>query len=441
MVTIERPMCQPLCQRKRRNGCCRWMIYGILLAIGVMPGCSNTQQQEVQHSDESTNSQDRSVRGVDDDRLSRAVEYLLRQQAADGGWHSDTYGALEGGSAITSLVLYAMSGCPDSLWEPHRAQLQRAVAFQMQGIRKKGYVCNPDGAPEYTNYASAMLLIANHRMQLGLPAGERDRLIEYLCQAQLGPNHGIDPEDPDFGGWDLSGWMLGPRKSMGTNVSVSSIVLRALDLFRDDHVAVETAMERAATWVPRCQNFVGDGGFFFHPLRMHDGNKAGWPDIDHLLPRSYGTATCDGIDCLNHLPECGSGMERIASAVAWLQRNDSVDRVPGFSQTGDSTGWDVGLLFYYWSAMATIHQSLPEKFRDETGRRIRVILNELQKEDGSFVNDSNRMREDDPLIATSFSVITFALLPYETDAAPEHRNRIPNRPLPTAPLGDETGHP
>ena len=40
--------------------------------------------------------------------LAKAAGYLWKQQAADGGWHSHTYGLLRSGQALTPFVLGAL---------------------------------------------------------------------------------------------------------------------------------------------------------------------------------------------------------------------------------------------------------------------------------------------------------------------------------------------
>src|SRR5436190_22115582 len=41
--------------------------------------------------------------------LTKGLAWLLAQQAADGGWHSKTYGQVKDGAAVTALALEAHS--------------------------------------------------------------------------------------------------------------------------------------------------------------------------------------------------------------------------------------------------------------------------------------------------------------------------------------------
>jgi hypothetical protein len=84
--------------------------------------------------------------------------------------------------------------------------------------------------------------------------------------------------------------------------------------------------------------------------------------------------------------------DRIARGIAWLDRNHQSDRVPGFDE-GESpqASWSAGLRFYYAAAIARVR---PQQ---------RVRLPE-QADDGSFRNANGRVKEDDPLIATTFAI-------------------------------------
>ena len=89
--------------------------------------------------------------------LPRAVQFLLKQQDNDGGFKSQTYGALKGGAATTALVLYAVSHAPGEVIAPHRRQWQQACDFLQPGIAKTGSVACPDGSLDYPIYGSAIV--------------------------------------------------------------------------------------------------------------------------------------------------------------------------------------------------------------------------------------------------------------------------------------------
>jgi hypothetical protein len=343
--------------------------------------------------------------------LDRGVSFLLSRQSADGLWHSDTYGNLKGGAAMTAFVLDSLPA--DGL--QHKQRLQRAVDGLAPMIHQQGYVTNADG-PDYSNYGSALLLSACRRHKLALSDDLQRRLVEYLVRSQLDEQEGYSPENTDYGGWDLSGWMTGPRPTTGTNISVSASVIEALsettggprgespDMAEADRLRNQT-LARAALWLTRLQNNPGDGGFFFHPRRDHDGNKAGWRDQPaRRQPRSYGSATCDGLRILLALGKTRQDPP-VQAALGWLRQHRDLQTVPGFADESGTDSWGLGLRYYYYQSLSRCLRLLPA---DEASRRARTlteILASEQREDGSWSNPVARMREDDPLIATGFAIV------------------------------------
>lgn len=354
--------------------------------------------------------------------ISRGVKWLLAQQSkSDGGWHSETYGAMRGGASSTSLALYTASHLPSD----YRivAEWKRGFEFLVPGITKRNCIACPDGTLDYPTYSTAMTLIASRRLKSeAITPANRRRLVDYLVSAQLQESNGFTPDQVDYGGWDLIGASGARGITSGTNISVSYFAVAALS--EESHARKTETLTRAIDWCKRCQNWPlpdGDGGFFFHPERNSLGNKAEWIEDDYERPRSYGTATCDGVSLLGSAA-AGSD-ERLSAAVSWLRTRPATDKVPGFekkekSEQTDSDseladeefGWDVGLKYYFFLSLSRILPRLSENVRTKRKAELVAELLELQKKDGRWENRSAKMREDDPLIATCFSLVALSNL-------------------------------
>lgn len=309
---------------------------------------------------------------------------------------------------MTALVLYACSHVDATVTSEYREALQSACQALASEIDRQGCVANQDSR-DYPNYASAMLLIAAERLDLQLSSDRKERLVEFLLESQIDEGEGYKLDDPDYGGWDMEGSSGGPRVSTGSNISVGAAVAEALALQND--LRARAALDRFRDWLGRCQNLPGDGGFFFHAQRGLDGNKAGWIAdgnlADRTQPRSYGSATADG---LRSLKAGGTDprSEPMRAAISWLENHPSVERVPGF-EYGLDTSWSEGLRYYYWFALAKSLDAMPDKSRAGFARAIVRELTARQSDDGSWQNENARMREDDPLIATTFAVIALSI--------------------------------
>ena len=86
--------------------------------------------------------------------------------------------------------------------------------------------------------------------------------------------------------------------------------------------------------------------------------------------------------------------------MAWLAERPSLELVPGFEGLPPELGWQRGLRFYYYSTLAQVLPLLPATGRGARRKGLLEMLLKLQRADGSFLNESDRMRENDPLIAT-----------------------------------------
>jgi squalene-hopene/tetraprenyl-beta-curcumene cyclase len=208
-------------------------------------------------------------------------------------------------------------------------------------------------------------------------------MVAQLRGQQFSEANGWTPEHSAYGGWGMGGAIRRPPDAGHVDLSMTRFVLEALRASGVD--GSDPAMSRARVFLERSQNH--DGGFFFSPVTPAL-NKAG-RRADGFV--SYGTTTADGVLALRASGVADSD-DRIARGIAWLDSNHRLDRVPGFDD-GESpqASWSSGLRFYYAAALARVR---PQQ---------RVRLPE-QADDGSFRNANGRVKEDDPLIATTFAV-------------------------------------
>src|SRR5580700_6028784 len=118
------------------------------------------------------------TRGTAASALPRAVRFLWRQQAEDGGWHSRTYGLLKSGQSLTPLVLNALLQIPH---EGPFGGFDRAFAFLKRNTNNEGAVGKMDPLLyDYPNYATALTVQALRRAHQ--PVGH---LIDWLRTQQF----------------------------------------------------------------------------------------------------------------------------------------------------------------------------------------------------------------------------------------------------------------
>ena len=295
--------------------------------------------------------------------------WLERRQAADGGWHSSTYGLLRSGQSLTPFILGSLpAGGPT--W-------RRGVEFLAAHTDREGAVgmANPL-LPDYPNYATALTVQAL--------AGQAPRQVAYLLSRQFSESDGWREADAAFGAWGMGGDKRTPPDAGHVDLSMTRHVLEALACAGTG--GAHPAMQRARLFLARCQN--DDGGFHFSTVVL-EANKAGGL-------RSYGTATADGI---LSLLAAGGDRVRIGAAKAWLLKHHRPDAAPGF-QGEAYRRWPQGLRYYYAAASAQAFRALGVA-RDADQDR---LLRAESRADGSWANPEPLVKEDDPLIATGLAL-------------------------------------
>ena len=87
----------------------------------------------------------------------------------------------------------------------------------------------------------------------------------------------------------------------------------------------------------------------------------------------------------------------VKGALAWIEKNYSVEENPGLGQQGQ---------FYYYRVLAKALEAWGEKEigGHDWARDLADKLVSLQKPDGSWVNTADRWQEGDPVLVTAYSL-------------------------------------
>jgi hypothetical protein len=276
-------------------------------------------------------------------------------QSKDGAWRSESYGLLRDGYSLTPFVTNALLDAG--------AATGRAIEF----IEKHALEFGDD----YPCYSAALALKALARVKRPAP-----KLIEWLREQQLIEHNGWRPGDTAYGAWGIGGPRRRAPHAGHVDISMTRYVvegLAAAGVSKDD-----PSMRAARQFIDRCR--APGGAYLFSPVVV-DANKAG----DGI---GYGTATADA-----YLSLRAAGGDT-THALQWLRANDRPGLSPGFASAARRR-YAEGLR-YYWAAAR----------RQTLG--ITTDLGPLQRPDGSWRNEEPLVKEDDPLIATSFAVTALA---------------------------------
>jgi hypothetical protein len=280
---------------------------------------------------------------------------------------------LRSGQSLTPFVLDAL------LSVPHETPgIDRAFDFLKRNTDVDGSLGLADSAaPDYPNYATGLAARVAARLKR-----DASQWITCLRAQQFTEENGWKRYDPAYGAWGMGGECRRPPEPGHVDLAMTRYVLEGLAAAGIP--PADPAIQKTLVYLDRCRN--PDGGFFFSTVNL-DTNKAGEANGKY---RSYGTTTCDGLIALRAAGVAAND-PRIARAQAWLKQNHLEERAPGFDIEPARMGWSEGLRFYYAAAITRAMPGLP-------------VTLPPQREDGSFSNTNNLVKEDDPLLATAFAV-------------------------------------
>jgi squalene-hopene/tetraprenyl-beta-curcumene cyclase len=327
--------------------------------------------------------------------VSRGMAYLSKAQADDGSYSS------QAGPGLTAIVA-------TSLLRQGRTAEDAVVAKSLKYL--EGFVHEDGGiyAPgsRYQNYETSLGILCFHAANAD---GRYDELLKkaeaFDKKIQWDSDEGHEEASMNYGG-------AGYGSHSRPDLSNTSFLIEALHTVGAE--SNDEALQKALVFVSRCQNLksqynttefaskVNDGGFYY-TIAAGGSSQAGTTADGGL--RSYGSMTYAGLKSMIY---CGVGPEdpRVKAATKWIREHYTLAENPGMGADG---------LFYYFHTFAkTLDAVGSDQFVDASDkshdwrRELADRLFELQKEDGSWVNTSERWLENDPNLVTAYSLLALS---------------------------------
>jgi len=329
------------------------------------------------------------------DLQKKGQQFLQVTQSEDGSWtNSDAVG-------ITGLVTTALLRSGQSSDD---AMVKKSLQFLVSKQQSTGGIHSP--ASRHQNYETCIALVtlaeANRdgRFDENIRKGE-----QFLRGLQWDEGEGVESSDGAYGG---GGYDSKQRPDL-SNTQFLIEALKKAGVSSDD-----PAMQKALVFVSRSQNLesphnplpfarkVNDGGFIYTPAKGGE-SKAGLTDNGGY--KSYGSITYAGLKSMIY-----AGLKkddhRVKAATEWLRKHYTLDENPGMGAQG---------LYYYYQTMAKTLSALEEdQFTDAAGVKhewkteLTAKLASQQKENGSWINNSDRWYEGDPNLVTAYCLIALS---------------------------------
>ncbi len=345
----------------------------------------------------------------------KAISYFAAKQNAEGYWSQKDY------PALTGLVLRCFFFAPKLGVDiqPYDTTVKKGLRYLEQCFQKDGGIY----LKGFENYCTAICMTT----LIASGDAKYDSIIikanNFLVGGQM---NSAKEADKNFNGG------LGYNKSGHSDFNNTTYALEALYLakkmFAPDKKApveqgqnpqsprIETTRLQELNWdaaigfISRCQNLpetnklewasadsVNKGGFVYYP----GDSKAGVDSSDgQIIYKSYGTASLGGLVSLL-FANVDKNDVRIKAVYSWIQKNYTVEENPGLGQEG---------LYFYYYIMAKALRFYGSDYLDGKGNKIawrkeliQKIIN-LQNNEGFWVNNTGRWWENDPILATSYTL-------------------------------------
>ena len=345
--------------------------------------------------------------------IDRGVQFLLKSQNSNGWWSTPEQ------PAVTALVLTALNLEPSGRFREHRpSELARAYDFILTSAKPDGSI-QREGMANYNTALSLVALVsAGDPNFMPVILGAR----RYLASSQI--DLGVKgTNDTPFDGGVGYGSKYQHSDMNNTLVALEAMRLSQGVLPKDKKVSVESSADldwAAVThFLENCQNlpsvnkgeWVSDdpkdrGGFVYYPGSTKADSVTN-SVTGRVALRSYGSMSYGGL--LSYIyAKVEKNDPRVSAVLDWLRANYTIVENPGMDQQG----------YYYYLHLMTkaLNAAGVEKFKLADGREVdwrtevASRLLKLQKPDGSWVNPEPRWWEGDPVLITSYAVMTLEIL-------------------------------
>lgn len=339
-----------------------------------------------------------------DDVVGKAASFLKTTQDDNGGWSTAKSPGVTG-VVLTGLLRSGKMG-------PEHPTAAKALGYIESLVnRKEGHIAGQDPRVQLKNYVTSVNVMA-------LVAAKRDdrykKVIgdasEFLKKLQWDEEEGKDKKSDFYGG---AGYDSKSRPDL-SNTQMFLDALKDAGLPKDD-----PALQKALTFVSRCQNLKGEHNDQPWAGKINDGSfiysaaGGGQSKVEGSDPEAgligYGSMTYAGVKSMIY---CGVTPDdpRMKKALDWLKKNYTVEVNPGMPKELGHRG-----LYYYYHTMAKCLDVLGiDELEDAAGKKhnwradITAALAKRQRPDGSWVNDRDQWMEGDPNLVTGYALLALS---------------------------------
>lgn len=340
--------------------------------------------------------------------IDRGVDFLLKSQNPSGWWSTPEQ------PAVTALALTALNLEPSGRFQHNRSsELNHAYDFILSSAKPDGSIQRSGLANYNTSLSLVALTTAFDTNFLPVILAAR----KYIANSQADTNQGVFAGGIGYG----EKYIHSDMNNTITAIEAMRISEAVLPKDKPDSPIAEPDVNwsAVASFLQNCQNlssvnkadWVSDdakdrGGFIYYP---GDSKAGGVTNLQtgRVALRSYGSMSYGGL--LSYIyAKVDKSDPRVKAVQNWLRDNYTIEENPGMSQQG---------YFYYLHLMTkALTAAGVDKLKMADGREVdwradvASRLLQLQKPNGMWMNPDKRWWEADPVLVTSYAVMTLEML-------------------------------
>ncbi len=349
--------------------------------------------------------------------ISKGLAWLQKQQLADGSL-ANPLNAVPSTEhpALTALPLTAFHYEPTGKGGKEYADvLKKGYAYLRTKVQPDGGIYGKALSNYNTSVSMTALLQSDDPQDEPIISKARAFIVAQQATGMTKP--GTD------GGFGYGAVGTSPKRGH-PDLDNTVIALEALRAYKKARPNTEIPASQDLNWqaaidfVTRCQNLpsqnkmdwpsddpANKGGFVYYPGYSNAGEQE-LPGGKKAL-RSYGSMTYAGLLSFVYA-DLKKEDPRVEAALEWLSKNYTLEENPGMGRAG--------LYYYYHLSAKGLATAKIRELQTGDGKKVNwsrdlaLKLINLQKPDGSWVNDTPRWMEADPVLVTTYGVLTLEII-------------------------------
>ena len=343
--------------------------------------------------------------------LDLGLDWLSKEQnRSSGNWGLDEYPALTG-LAVRSFLGHPSPQVP----RKYEKSLSKGINFIRSKVQSDGGIYGKGLASYNTSICMMALMQARN--------SEDDSIVQNARKFLVNQQSDFDRKgetDNVFDGGVGYGSRWAHSDLSNTHLAMEALFYAKKTYKNTEQEIIDLDWDAAISFVSKCQNLPSTnnekwvsehpedrGGFVYFP----GSSMAG--EIENtngsIALRSYGSMSYAGLLSFIYA-EMDSKDPRVVAVKDWLTRHYTIEENPGMGPQG---------LFYYYHTMSkALSLSGITVVENEEGQKkdwrkeLSLHLLNLQTKDGSWVNNNGRWWERDPILVTSYALLTLERIYY-----------------------------